>query len=441
MRQSKVRQFAVLGSTLAGCLALLTACGGGSDDTPASQRSLQLQVPGVTSSNSYSFDLGAVDTTTGTYYVTDRTSKSVDVVDIASRTLKTQFKPGFAGCFNTKGVAEATCGSVNGVGINNDASGPDGLDVVGSNLYVGDVNKLWVLDKSTGAVVTTIAIPSTPTGLRADEGCFDPVDNIYAISTPGADNPFMTFVDTSVASAPKVIATLVMNGPDGANSGGLEACAFDKTTGVFFVNNDGSTASPHGEMDGIPAAAILALKPRAPVTVGNTAGGWQSAIAGAKVFALPAVCDPTGIAVGPNNEIGAMCRPGTLGASLDFVILNKVTGATVATVVGAGGGDQITYDAASNRYYLADNRSTANLKSCGGGSATCPLTPKLVVVDGTSHAIVNSVSVGNNAHSIAVGSGYAFSPFDKPSATGGGTAFDVNGAGSGGIFLVPLSTL
>jgi hypothetical protein len=442
MIDSKSKPHLVLGATLTAALLTLAGCGGGSsggDSAPPAQR-VQIGVPGVTSANTYSFDLGAADPATGTYYVTNRTSKSVDVVDIATLTLKAQFKPGFAGCFNNKGVAEPTCGTVGGVGINNDASGPDGLDIVGANLYVGDVNKLWVLDKSTGALVTSVAIPSSPTGLRADEGCFDSVHNIYAISTPGDDNPFMTFFDASVATAPKVIAKLVMNNADGTASKGLEACVFDEKTGSFFVNNDGSTAAPHGEMDGIPAAAIIALKASAPSTVGAV-GGWQAAIAGAKVFALPALCDPTGIDVGPNDEIGAMCRPATVGTSLDFVILNKLTGAPVTTVAGAGGGDQITYDKVSNRWYLADSRATADNKSCGGGSAACVLTPKLTVVDGTSHAVVNRLSTGNNAHSVAVGSGFVFSPFDKPSATGGGAGVDLNGAGSGGILAVRTSTL
>lgn len=126
---------------------------------------------------------------------------------------------------------------------------------------------------------------------------------------------------------------------------------------------------------------------------------------------------------------------------MDFVILNKFTGAPIATVAGAGGGDQITYDAASNRWYLADSRMTADGKSCGGGSAGCVLTPKLVVVDASTRAVVNSVASGNNAHSVAVGGGYVFMPFTKPSATGGGVGIDGNGAGSGGILATRVSRL
>ena len=432
-----------IGSTLTFALLILAGCGGGSSGSSGTSGAPQVQIPvtGITSAVQYSFDLGAVDGASGTYYVTDRTNKSIDVFDIATLQLKTQFKPGFAGCFLANGAPSPTCNAVGGVAVNNDASGPDGLDIVGANLYVGDVNKLWVLNKSTGAVVSSVSIPSSPTGLRADEGCFDAVHNIYAIATPGDDNPFMTFLDTSVTNAPTVIAKVVMNSPDGTASAGLEGCTFDAATNTFFLNNDGSNTAPNGEMNGIPAAAIIALKPAAPATVGAGAGGWQAAIAGAKVFALPALCDPTGIAIGPNNDIGAMCRPGTVGTRLDFVILNKFTGATIATVAGAGGGDQITYDATSKRWYLADSRATADGKSCGGGSANCVLTPKLVVVDGTTRAVVNSVPNGNNAHSVAVGNGYVFTPFTKPSATGGGAGIDLYGSGSGGLLATRASSL
>jgi hypothetical protein len=251
--------------------------------------------------------------------------------------------------------------------------------------------------------------------LRADEGCWDSVDNIYAIATPGANNPFMTFFDTTNKSAPTLIATVIMNDGAGNPSAGLEACFFDATTGNFFGNNDGSTANfagvapgnPNGEVWRIPAASIVALK------------------------ALPALCDPTGIAPGPAAEgsLGSMCRPGTLGTRMDFIIMNKTTGAIIATVAGAGGGDQITYDPTSNKWYLADSRQTPAGTSCGAGSAACPLTPKLGVVDGTTHAIVAMIPNGNNSHSVAVDSalGKVITPFTNPSATGGGQAFPGGG--------------
>src|SRR4029077_9843415 len=131
------------------------------------------------------------------------------------------------------------------------------------------------------------------------------------------------------------------------------------------------------------------------------------------------------------TDVGAMCRPGTIGHRMDFVIVTAPATAPVSTVVaGAGGGDQITYDATSKKWYLADSRQTANSLSCGAGTAvTCPLTPQVVVVDGTSHAIVARLASGNNSHSIAVDGPRhtVYSPFTNSSASGGGAAFPNGG--------------
>ena len=67
-----------------------------------------------------------------------------------------------------------------------------------------------------------------------------------------------------------------------------------------------------------------------------------------------------------------------------FQILDRTSGAVVVKL-NIGGGDQIAYDSVSNRWFLADSRWTATGNSCGGGSATCPLTPILAVVDASSH--------------------------------------------------------
>src|SRR5258708_6303567 len=193
-----------------GSVLLFTYCSNGGVDTlPNPTTSVPtaatLTVPGITSAVTYSFDLGAYDPTTNTYYVTDRTNKSIDVVDLTKLVIKGQFKPSganaFTGCNSTTGTTTATpinlpgCNTITATpanfAVNNDASVPDGLDVVGQTLFVGDVNKLIVLNKTTGAVITgsPVAIPSIPTGLREDEGCYDAANHLYAISTQCYLNP------------------------------------------------------------------------------------------------------------------------------------------------------------------------------------------------------------------------------------------------------------
>jgi hypothetical protein len=123
-----------------------------------------------------------------------------------------------------------------------------------------------------------------------------------------------------------------------------------------------------------------------------------------------------------------MCRQGNVGDKLTFQILDKTNGHVLANL-NIGGGDQITYDTASGRWFLADSRWTATGTSCGAGSATCPLTPVIGVVDGTTHTIVSMIPNGNNSHSIAVASKnqLMLTPFTAPTASGGGQAFPTPG--------------
>lgn len=230
----------------------VVGCGGGDGNSgPISpQFSKTIQVNGISSAVSYSFDLGAVDAAANRYYVTDRTNKSVDVVDTSALTVVAQYQDGYKGCTTVTGVPSPACLAVAGSPVNNDASGPDGLDVVGNNLFVGDVNALKIVNKSNGAPVKTLAIGGT-SGLRADEGCYDAVDGLYAISSPGESPPFMTVID---AVNQNVLATVYFD------SAGLEACVYDPTTKMFMVNNDGSNANARGEISVYPAAFFNALK-------------------------------------------------------------------------------------------------------------------------------------------------------------------------------------
>jgi len=378
------------GAVAVACL-MLASCngGGGGDNSDGIRPKALIAVPNVDATTNFSFDLGVVDTAKSRYYFTDRNNASVDVFDTRNNTLITQIK-GFSGC-NTG----PSCN-----GANNDRSGPDGIDLItGTNLiFVGDVNSVKVVDSTTNTIVNTIRIGGT-SGLRADEGCYDPDHKIYMISSPGEDPPFATFID---ATTQKIIATMLFTDPGsgatGPASAGLEACAYDRASASFYVNNDGSTANPHGEIDVIPVSAVQVGTPTAPVTLTLPVGTAQN---GFKVFPL-GNCDPTGIVLGPGAQIASSCRQGTVGVPLTVQILDRNTGANLATVP-VGGGDQITYDPASNRYYLAASRWTASGRSSGSAcTAASPCTPVLAVIDASSFKVVSLAQTGNNAHSVAV---------------------------------------
>ena len=408
---------------------LLAGCPGGGDETntfPIEFKKI-IAVPNVGSTTNFSFDISGVDPVMGRYYFTDRNNKSVDVFDIKTNTFIKPITGGFAGC-NTG----PSC-----VGADNSKSGPDGLNLIqGTTLiYVGDVNSVKIIDTQTDTVVNTIAIGGT-SGLRADEGCYDPDDKIFMISSPEESPPFATFIDTTTQ---QIIATLLFTdpgtGPSGPPAGGLEACVYDHGTASFIVNNDGSTANPHGEVDVIPAAFVRTGNPANPVTLTLPVPTPGS---GFKIFPL-GNCDPTGLDLGPGTDMGVMCRQGTTGALLTFQILDRTNGA-VRAVLNAGGGDQIAYDAATNRYYLASSRFTANgLAAINGAcSAAAPCTPTLFLVDGTTRQIVNGIATGNNAHSIGVDSmtHQVYLPFSSAAAPGGCATCAANFPSGGvGVYL------
>ena len=120
--------------------------------------------------------------------------------------------------------------------------------------------------------------------------------------------------------------------------------------------------------------------------------------------------------------MGVMCRQGTTNALLTFQILNRNTGAVLA-VLNAGGGDQIAYDATTNRYFLAASRFTASgLAGVDGAcTATVPCVPQLIVVDAGSRQVVGNVATGNNAHSVAVDpvGHQAYLPYSSAAAPAG----------------------
>ena len=183
-------------------ISILAGCGGGGGGNQTSSGiKAVIAIPNVSAGKNFSFDISAVDSVKGRMYFTDRNNKSVDVIDIATSKLLKQITGGFAGC-----DTGPTC-----AGANNDKSGPDGINLIPNTtlIYVGDVNSVKIIDTQTDTVVKTIPIGGT-SGLRADEGCYDPDHRIYMINSPGESPPFATFIDTT---SQQIIATLLFTDP------------------------------------------------------------------------------------------------------------------------------------------------------------------------------------------------------------------------------------
>jgi hypothetical protein len=347
-----MRRSSLLGKwpTIAAIVAIgIAGCGGGSSNPATPTVRASIAIPNSTTP-AFSFDISYADS--GKYYLADRNNAAVDVVDTHSNTLIGQIKGGFTGN-----------------GASPETSGPDGLvGIPGTNiLYAGDVNNIKVIDTSAQQVVGTI--PISTSGNRVDEGCYDPDDNIVMFASPADTPPFVTFI----ANGTRTVLTKLTF----PTSSGLEACVYDPNTKRFLINNDGTPANPNGEVDAITAASVVAAAPTvsAAYPLGN--------------------CAPTGLALGPGNDMLVGCDPDA-GVPLQSLILDRTTGSTIATIP-FGGVDQIAYDPKSNRYFMPARHETAN-----GIAASSGFTPLLGVVDASQRKLIAQVPVGTGVHSVAI---------------------------------------
>lgn len=352
------------------------ACGGSSTPGPTAfpapgsfpptyQFLQNIAVPGAPP-KTFAFDIGFVDETVHQYYLADKLTNGVDVVDtLATRLLGTAGAGAFQGAGTTvAGFPRAPNG------------GPNGVVPIGNGLVAaGDGNSTLKIVSAiplSTTVVANIAVPNPYTGpnlppnicqgtvgattgaptvgagnFRVDELGYDPVDNvIVAVS----DNSCPVFVTFFQGSAPYAIIhqTALLT----ANGGG-EQPVWDPAQGKFLIAIPSTTTNPNGEID-VFDPKTFALK----------------------VLPLGVPCGPTGLALGLNEVATTACS----GLMLTF---NAVTGATIATSAGPSA-DEVWYSAGTDRFYAADT---------GRGT--------LVVLDGRGN-LLSTTPTASGAHSVAV---------------------------------------
>ena len=403
-----MRKYRWANALVASAAVVIAGCGGDDLNNDGPHHVSDISVPNVKAGVNFSFDIGVV--LGSRYYFTDRNNASLDQIDIPSKA--------FVKLIQGSGPLAFT-----GLGPGpNSQAGPDGATPVGNLIYAGDVNSVKVVDPSAGVVTSKITVSAT--GVRADEGCVDSVHGIFMISSPEETPPFATFINTATQT---VIAKVTFTDSAGQPTAGLEACRYDAAGDNFYVNVDGSTANPHGELVKLPGAAIRAIPN----------GGTQNytTLAGVAMYS-EGNCDPTGLALGPGSDIAVGCREGTTGAPLLMQILNRSNGALLASL-NAGGGDQLEYDAPTNRYYNAASRwtSSGNASTNGACSAASPCTPVLTIVDAGNRRVVTRLNTGNNAHSVAIdpATGLIFVPYSSATSPAGCPGCAANGFTNGGV--------
>ena len=319
-----------------------------------------IPVPGQPLDN---FDISFVDQATNRYYLADRSNNSLDIFDAAAGTFLGRV-PGFVGFHGS-----------------NDTAGPNGVVVVndGAEAWVSDGNStVKVVDLKTQAVTDTIA---TGGKARTDEVAYDSKDHVFIGANNADDPPFATLVSTEPGH--KILKKIVFeNATDG-----LEQAVYSPRDNLFYVSVP--QLNHDKKLGGVSVVDPVRLELVRTIQVAD--------------------CAPAGLAMGPDNRLVLGCNAGQRGSTLPprIVVVDTVTGTTVANIDKIGAADMVAYGPTANQYYIA-------ARQMPGG-------PVLGVIDAGSNTLLQSVPTGGNAHSVAVASnGHVLVPIPKTGGDCGG---------------------
>lgn len=337
-----------------GCAAVVTGlvgCGGGGDNSPAPDnrpRVFQslIKVPNIGPAPGFDFDLGLVDAASETYYLADRTNKSIDIVDAKTNTFVAQIS-GYVGQFASNAV-----------------SGPNGMEAVGPNLYTGDGNStVKIIDLASRTVVKTLATGGVK---RTDAIAFDFDDNVVIVTNKNETVPFVSFIDPT---------TMTIVGKLSIPSSQLDAVLYDPTLKKFLVSVTSTTANPGGEIDVVDPKTRL-ITAVYPVSQ----------------------CLPGGLALGPSEHLLVGCSGDAIAAGFpaSSIVLDAASGKVLATLTQVGGSDEVAYNSGDQKFYTASRDMTSN------GLKTGTPTPVLGIIDAVNLTYIASLPTSKNSKSVAV---------------------------------------
>jgi hypothetical protein len=347
----------------------------GKKSEPAVHLLSSVQVPvtdGNTTNGMYSFDISYVDQSTGVYFLADRSNLAVE--SLSALSILTQIRPnsghapfaGFTPCVPVDGHAA------------NDCAGPNGVVSVFPFLFVTDAPSRVLSFDLRFNPPQTVGECTTKTGepTRADELAYDPADGLILAINNASSPPFGTLIKvdnvTGVLTCGTNIILDAAHGVDATN--GAEQPVWDPGTRKFYlsipeISGDGST-NLNGAVLRISTAGVV--EAQYPVSY----------------------CGPAGLALGPKENLLVGCNTifDELGnkwttnvdrevntAAPQYVIIDAVTGHSLANVLGAGVGDEVWFNRGDNHYYTAASGSNlapnaiTPARSPNGTATTAPV--------------------------------------------------------------------
>ena len=351
-----------------------------------------IPIPG---SQLMSFDISFVNPERDEYYLADRSTKGVDVID----TNKLKF-------VRTAGLDKPFQGIVlnsAGTAVNNANSGPAGVVAHRRWLYAGDGDStVHVIDLEARIGSETKQVISSGGTKRVDEMDLTS-DGKLLLAANNADDPaFATLFHAngdSAVSGVSVILRITVDPtilPVGFGLG-IEQPAWDPTTERFYTSIPTIANNPpgcnYGQFSGsiTCSGGLLVTDPATPTAV---QGAYDPAT---NTGVIPLTgCGPNGATVGPHDNLLLGCTPGNLPGSTTTQVINAATH-NYAQVAGITGSDEVWFNEGDGRYYTGSNNA---IKPTGS-----PLNRGSVlgVIDATS-VLIETIPQSSGSHSVAADS-------------------------------------
>ena len=344
-----------------------------------------------------SFDISFVEPAIGLYVLGDRSNNAVDMVDTHSNAFL-----GFCGHNQFQGAVPNPNGT-----INNNVSGPNGVLIRDNReIWAGDGDSTVKVFDVAGCGETTVPSHTIPTGTpadkRADEMCYDPVDQIIMVANNAADTPFATLIST-------IFYVKLVSIPFPQSTNGAEQCQWNPVTGLFYITIPGieTPDNGHGQVVVINPGTLM-VDARSPFDI-----------------PLAACASPQGLAVGPGNDMLVGCN-GNGSNNQSSLIIGAGVGQLLATIPNQSGPDEVWFNPGNLRYFLARSNAGSGFQALGiiDAGARVANTPPGIQ---TGAPINNPPSdLHPSAHSVAADSvtGKTFWPIPANPPVGGGPQGD-----------------
>ena len=344
-----------------------------------------------------SFDISFVEPAIGLYVLGDRTNNAIDMVDTHSNAFL-----GFCGHNQFQGAVPNPNGT-----INNNVSGPNGVLIRDNReIWAGDGDSTVKVFDVAGCGETTVPSHTIPTGTpadkRADEMCYDPVDQIIMVANNAADTPFATLIST-------IFYVKLVSIPFPQSTNGAEQCQWNPVTGLFYITIPGieTPDNGHGQVVVINPGTLM-VDARSPFDI-----------------PLTACASPQGLAVGPGNDMLVGCN-GNGSNTQSSVIIGAGVGQLLATIPNQSGPDEVWFNPGNLRYFLARSNAGSGFQALGiidAGARVANIPPGIQ----TGAPVNNPPSdLHPSAHSVAADSvtGKTFWPIPANPPVGGGPQGD-----------------